>query len=194
MKPRLLLFGTMAAGTLWGSSAMATLNISASALTGPFGGSPSYSGNPTAAQIATALGISNAGSEMYKAEPGPSAATEDNTLTGAPYYTTVYNPLPAADAINGTVTITWDGPSAIVATALVIKDGSFGHYAYNLAGWNGTDTIVVQNPYPGQGTISHISLYGTRVTTVVPEPSTYIAGALAVIPLVVSIRRAVGRR
>lgn len=103
----------------------------------------------------------------------------------APFYTTTFDPLPAADG--GTIEIKWDGPQWISpATALVIKDGAHGHWAWDLSGWDGKTTIIVHDPYTTKGDVSNVQLYG--VTTVVPEPSTYIAGGLALLPLLFGLR------
>ena len=54
-------------------------------------------------------------------------------------------------------------------------------YVYDLAGWNGTDSIVMQNFWPQQGAISHVSIWGFRadqgcidcpLPNPVPEPAT----------------------
>jgi hypothetical protein len=38
--------------------------------------------------------------------------------------------------------------------------------------WNGLETITLENFWPNQGAISHVTLYGGTPTTRVPEPGT----------------------
>lgn len=138
---------------------------------------------PSAAQVAAALGLTEEqlGDQVYKANAGVTV-TEEGDAAG--YYTTVYNPPPQADAADGTITISWDGPMTIAATALVVKDGSWGHWVWNISSWDGKSDIVIMNPYPGNGATSNVQIYGA----VVPEPSTYIAGGLALLPLLFGLR------
>lgn len=172
-----------AMGLLAGATAQATLVLSTA--NGTHISDPPPVNGPTLAEVATATGIpvANLGDLVYRVGTG---AVPPEEYSAAPYYTTSYSPLPAGDAANGFAQIVWDGPQSIDATALVVKDGIGGHYAWNLInlGWDGKETIQILNPYPGPGTISHIDIYGA----VVPEPSTYIAGGLALLPLLFGLR------
>ncbi len=47
---------------------------------------------------------------------------------------------------------------------------------------------------PGKNGLSSYSLFGTRTTTVVPEPSTYIAGGLALVPLLFGLRSRLAKK
>lgn len=166
------------------NNASATLTLDYTDLVGqPIFGSPAAS-NPTLQQIADACGITvqELGVALYKNTPG-TPPTEDGPLKNN--YTTVYTPPPAADATDGTVTISWDSGAYADATCLLVKDGVFGHYVFDLSDWDGKEDIVILNPYPGNGTISHIEFYGAAV----PEPSTYVAGALLLLPVLAQLRR-----
>jgi hypothetical protein len=59
-----------------------------------------------------------------------------------------------------------------VPTILLVKDGNQtpNQYLFDLTGiWNGTDSIHLENFFPGGGAISHVAIFG-GVATRVPEP------------------------
>ena len=76
-------------------------------------------------------------------------------------------------------TITYDGGDFVGPTSfLLVKDGNHSPawYLFNLTnlGWNGKETLAIQDFWVGPGAISHVTLYGTRTTpTSVPEPATF---------------------
>lgn len=105
---------------------------------------------------------------LYKADAG-TTVTEEGPY--APFYNTVFLATPT-DPSGATLTHL-GGPSIACGDCfLAIKDGkhSPGYYFYDLAGWNGTDSITFANFWPGEGAISHIAIWGDRVA--VPEPAT----------------------
>jgi PEP-CTERM motif-containing protein len=117
------------------------------------------------AAISSTLGSSV---ELYKQNVGGS---EVGALASS-YETAFYNtPSDPSDA-----TISYVGGDIVGPTAfLLVKDGNQepAWYLYNLTslGWNGMDDLVLENFWPDQGAISHVSLYGTRS---VPEPATML--------------------
>lgn len=130
------------------------------------------------------------GSLLYKHAPNDTPQ-ETGTLAGS--YNTVYVP-----NNEGTTTITYAGGDYANATYLVLKDGVYkdgygGSWIWNLAtlGWNGTDTINIDDVFGPQGHgISHVEFYGTLVpSSAVPEPSTYFAAALLALPVIAQVRR-----
>jgi hypothetical protein len=130
------------------------------------------------------------GGLLYKHAPNDTPQ-ETGTLAGS--YNTVYVP-----NNEGTTTITHVGGDYANATYLVLKDGVYkdgygGSWIWNLAtlGWNGTDTINIDDVFGPQGHgISHVEFYGTLVpSSAVPEPSTYFAAALLALPVIAQVRR-----
>jgi hypothetical protein len=98
----------------------------------------------------------------YKANVGSS---EEGDF--ASFYETIFN----GNASGGT--LTYSGPSAITNPLyLVVKDGKNNPYWYifSISSWNGIETIELENFWPGNGAISHVSIYGTSV----PEPSSLL--------------------
>ena len=63
-------------------------------------------------------------------------------------------------------------------------------YAYFIGDESGTTKFLA----PGDNGLSSYSLFGTRTTTVVPEPSTYIAGGLALVPLLLGLRSRLAKK
>jgi len=87
---------------------------------------------------------------------------------------------------------------------LIVKDGKFGNYYFNLRNldsnvtidgsgvtspysWNGTDTLQLTGFWPNQGAISHVSIVGTG--TPVPEPATMLLLGFGLIGLAVAGRK-----
>jgi hypothetical protein len=127
------------------------------------------------AAIAGALGSST---EVYKQNVG---GGEEGSFAGS-YTTTFFNS--ATDPKDATIEYVGGMPVLTNATHLLVKDGNQepAWYLFSIA-WNGLETISLQNFWPGNGAISHISIYGGGGTTTrVPEPGTMVllgAGLLA---------------
>jgi hypothetical protein len=155
--------------------------------------------NPGSSGIAAALGISEAdlGSQLYKWERSSSSEV-GGLLTGS------YQTATTSGGNGYPVVISYVGAPAQVALAtyLLVKDGNAGSYVFNLSSsgikplnWNGTEDIAIYNLFGWAGKndiggLSHFEFYGGTTTTVVPEPSTVVAGALLLLPLgVASLRR-----
>jgi hypothetical protein len=112
----------------------------------------------------SSLGISNL---LYKDNVGGS---EEGAF--ASYYTTVYSndPLDPKDAL-----ITWDGGDFITGGYLLVKDGnqSPAWYLFDIGSWDGQETLQLNDFWPNQGAISHVSIYDGGMNPV-PEPSTML--------------------
>jgi len=112
--------------------------------------------------------------ELYKSEPG-NPVKEYGSLAGS--YESSYNP----DLSGGTIRYLSNSPYATEAF-LFVKDGNNEPwwYLFNLhsssLNWNGTDDLELSGFWPSNGSISHVTLYGTVGTTpptnAVPEPAT----------------------
>lgn len=117
-----------------------------------------------------AFGLTNDGSLslLYKADAG---TTVSESGSFALNYSTVFN----SDRSGGT--ITFDGGAAISCPScyLAVKDGNHSptYYFFNLASWNGTETINLRGFWPGPGAISHVSIWGAP-SAGVPEPSSLL--------------------
>lgn len=125
------------------------------------------------AAIASTLGTSV---EIYKQNVGGS---ESGSVAGS-YKTTFSNS--ATDPEDAL--IEYVGGTVASATHLLVKDGNQepAWYLFAIGGWNGIESISLENFWPNQGAISHVSLYGGTTTTRVPEPGTMTlvgAGLLA---------------
>ena len=115
--------------------------------------------------IAGALGIST---EVYKQN------VDDlfDTGSAAAWYSTAFfnSPGDPEDA-----TITWGGGAYLSnATHLLVKDGNNNPawYLFNITGWDGKESILLEDFWIGNGAISHVALYAGGTTTRVPEPGT----------------------
>lgn len=130
--------------------------------------------NPSLAQLTAAAVVLNGGvassylaafsNEIYKDTTGT------DTGDAAGWYTTTY--VPNAE---GTAKIEWIGPGFIEGTYLLAKDGNEGHYLWDVSGWNGTDTILIPNPWLADNgkakAFSHVTIWGGEGTTRVPDQS-----------------------
>jgi len=139
------------------------------------------SGNETSqARINEILHTHGIYTELYKdnvggGEEGPFAAS----------YTTSYfnDPLDPEDA-----QIVWDGSDFITDPEYLLVKG--GHqtpawYLFDLVGWDGLETIYLEDFWPRQGAISHVTIYGGEGgTTEIPEPATMLLYGIGLTGLV----------
>jgi len=138
-------------------------------------------------------------SEVYKTDSGSGSSTpvsESGSLGGS--YTTVYEFVtsPPGEEYRG-ATISYDGGDSLdcsVECYLLVKDGykSPAAYLFNLAlgntpSWDGTMDLILQNFWVGQGSISHVALYGN--VAVVPVPAAFWLFGTALIGFIGFSRR-----
>ena len=126
-------------------------------------------GNQTSqAQIDPMIaGVLGSSIELYKQNVG---GPETGAFAGA-YLTESQNM--SSDPKDATITYV-GGDILSGATHLLVKVGhhSPAWYLFELR-WNGTETITLDNFWPNQGAISHVTIYGTAGRTPrVPEPAT----------------------
>lgn len=83
--------------------------------------------------------------------------------------------------------ITYVGGPVVDPTYLLVKDGNHSPawYLFDISAWDGTSTLSGTNFWnvapKFQGSISHVTIYGSVNTTVIPEPGTIaVWGLLAV--------------
>jgi|SwirhirootsSR2_FD_contig_21_35098078_length_588_multi_6_in_0_out_0_1 hypothetical protein len=125
-------------------------------------------GNQTSqAQIdAYIAGILGSAEMQYKQNVGGS---EVGSL--ATEYQTVFTNTPS-NPTDATISYVGGGSYIAGPAYLLVKDGnnSPAWYLFNLTslGWNGKETLTIQNFWTGTGAISHVTIYGTAV----PEPAT----------------------
>lgn len=134
-----------------------------------------YSGDETSTSAIEAylltLGIDI--EELFKTDVGGG----DSGLFADDYTTEFFNsPTDPQEA-----TITWDGsPSDFISNAgyLLVKDGNQTPAWYvfdlNALGWDGMETIFLNDFWPSNGAISHVAIYGGQGGTTIPEPTTMI--------------------
>lgn len=119
---------------------------------------------------------------LYKAEPG-TTISESGDL--AESYDTVFSPSTDPKGVS----ITYTGGDFVGPIAyLLVKDGKAGWFLYNLTslGWNGTENISITGLYPTNGSVSHISLYGSSTPTPIPAAAWLLGSGLVGL---VTIRR-----
>jgi len=144
--------------------------------------------NLSESQIANLVGYSGDLTLLYKQDVG---STIDSGVFSNSYSTT-FSPLNDPSNAN----IVYIGGNYISGSPiyLYVKDGRHIPAAYifdlNALGWNGTDSLNLSGFWPGGGSISHVSMYGTNP---VPEPTTLLLALIllgsGLLGLVVSRKR-----
>lgn len=134
----------------------------------------------TTSEVETLIGYSGTLDSLYKMDfggtsSGPYASSYDTTFSNS-----TTDP---SDALIQYIT----GQDSITCPDcfILIKDGNQdpAQYVFNIDYWNGTDGISLQNFWPNQGAISHVTIYGSSATNKVPEPSALAIMALGLFVL-----------
>ncbi|WP_027329946.1 PEP-CTERM sorting domain-containing protein [Marinimicrobium agarilyticum] len=137
-------------------------------------------GTLNASNVASIVGTSSSLDLFYKSNY---QGVDEGGFAGS--YSTEY----WGDPNDALITFT-GGPSIICPECyLIVKDGNLPQYLFSLADWNGTDSLDLQDFYPGPGgAISHVAIFGKTVVDV-PESSALILMGLGLIGLGLARRR-----
>ena len=133
--------------------------------------SPAVHTNPMDAdQVEFIVGYNGDLTEVYKQNV---RGAEERSFAGS--YTTAFS------VSNGTATITYDGAPKLLITGApiyaVAKDGQNAPFSYvwDITGWNGTEQIKMENLWPDQGEISHVSIFTGDRRVTVPDGGASVA-------------------
>lgn len=144
-----------------------------------YGPSGPPASQPSISEIEALVGVTGL-FEIYKQDVG---GAESGSFAGS-YDTTFSNS--ATDPEDGL--IDYIGGDSIICPEcfLLVKDGASdpNWYIFDISSWNGTDDIVLQDFWVGQGAISNVAIFGNSAN--VPEPG--ILALLAVGLLGFSLR------
>ena len=107
---------------------------------------------------------------LYKANVAD-PVTESGSFSSS--YSTVFMNT-SLDPQDATISYVGGPYMGCAACYLVVKDGNHSpaQYFFSLAGWNGTDSIVLTDFWPKGGAISNVAIWGNA--TPVPEPATLL--------------------
>ena len=127
--------------------------------------------NLSASEIATIVQYDGTLYELYKQDVGKTGPIPDEGVFASSYETVFDNdPLDPQDA-----TISYISGPYIIGNPLYlyVKDGNStpAYYIFDIAAWNGTETIELIGFWPQRGAISHLTILGV---TAVPEPAALI--------------------
>ena len=126
---------------------------------------------------------------LYKSnEDGDLVGDDSGTYAGS-YSTWYYNDI--GDPGNALLFYTGGSDIDCPSCYLAIKDGNQtpAYYFYNLSAWDGHETLSLENFWPGNGAISHISIWGRSTPTSVPEPSPMVLLGLGLLAIAFTQRR-----
>jgi hypothetical protein len=131
------------------------------------------------------LGITPEPTLAYKSEVSGTTGLGGDSGSYASSYQTIFSNT-ATDPSDALITYLGGGSIGCTACYLLVKDGNNSPAQYlfdlTLAGWNGTDQIVLSGFWPAQGAISNVAIYNG-----VPEPTTL--GLMAVGLSLAAVRR-----
>lgn len=123
---------------------------------------------------------------LYKADVGE-IMSEEGTFA-AWYEATFYN----SESNPSSADIEQSGPGYITCPEcyLAIKDGNAApsYYFYDLGSWDGMEDINLSGFWPGEGAISHVSIWGRNVTSV-PEPAPLALMGVGLLMMILVRRR-----
>jgi hypothetical protein len=141
--------------------------------------------NPTVADIEAVTGSTNL-MELYKSDVSGSTGSGLDSFAFASSYDTVFSNS-ATDPQDALISYISGATINCPECFLLVKDGASdpNWYLFDISFWNGTDTLDLQEFWPNQGAISHVSIYGDASN--VPEPSTLTLLGLGL--LAMSLRR-----
>lgn len=128
--------------------------------------------NPDADEIEALTGTATELTLLYKANVGTTVVEEGEAAYQSAYQTTFSNS--ATDPEDALI----DYLSGVVISCpvcfLSIKDGNQNPslYIFDISSWNGTDDLVMQDFWVGNGAISNVAIWGGTAT--VPAPATVL--------------------
>jgi hypothetical protein len=138
--------------------------------------------NPDAGDVATITG-SGPLSELYKQDVGGPESGDFASSYTTSFSNTETDPQDALIVHDGGPSVT--GPPLF----LLVKDGDQDPrwYIFDLLkdelDWNGTDDLELTGFWPNQGSISHVSIYGSEGQVPIPEPNTVVLVSLGLFGL-----------
>ena len=159
----------------------AALVFNSQALTLTPAGADAFGDQNNTSDILTYLGITDA-DFLYKQNVGGSESGSFRNSYVTAFFNTSSDPKDATITYNGNGT---SRPPITEPATLLVKDGnqSPAWYTFDLAGWNGTDTIYLNDFWPDQGAISFVGIYSGGGTSVPDGGATAVLLGLGVLGL-----------